>query len=103
MRLVLTHSGMHFAPKRQARYTPMPATPPWLVVSLLRAYPNGQDPPLRSGEKPHLLHFGRPTFSLTPSLNLLSQAKPLDTPPSVSKFKTKSGVVEVWYNEPYGN
>src|SRR6266852_1312251 len=30
MRLVLTHSGMHFAPKRQARYTPMPATPPGL-------------------------------------------------------------------------
>jgi len=60
MRLVLTHSGQHFAPKRQARYTPMPATQPRLVISLLRAYPNGQDPPLRSGEKPHLLRFGIP-------------------------------------------
>src|SRR5215467_13888838 len=28
MRLVLTHSAQHFAPKRHARYTPMPATPP---------------------------------------------------------------------------
>ena len=28
MRLVLTHSARHFAPKRHARYTPMPATPP---------------------------------------------------------------------------
>src|SRR5215467_2139577 len=26
MRLVLTHSAQHFAPKRYARYTPMPAT-----------------------------------------------------------------------------
>jgi hypothetical protein len=59
MRLVLTHSAKHYAPKRHARYTPMPATPR-RVVSLLRAYPNGQDPPLCSGEKPHGLRFGIP-------------------------------------------
>src|SRR6266702_3256356 len=28
MRLVLTHSARHYAPKRHPRYTPMPATPP---------------------------------------------------------------------------
>src|SRR2546425_9005830 len=69
MRLVLTHSGQHSAPKRQARYTPMPAAPPRLAVSLLRAYPNGQDPPLRSGEKPHVLRYSMPLFfaSLHPS------------------------------------
>src|SRR5713226_1739894 len=69
MRLVLTHSGMHFAQNRQARYTPMPTTPPRLVISLLRAYPNGQDPSLRSGEKPHVLHFSIPGVfaSLLPS------------------------------------
>src|SRR5215467_13533193 len=44
MRLVLTHSGQHFAPKRHARYTPMPATQPRRVVSLLRAYPNESRP-----------------------------------------------------------
>ena len=99
MRLVLTHSGPHSAPKRQARYTPMPTTPPRLVISLLRAYPNGQDPTLRSGEKPHLLRYSMPTFfaSLHPST---SSARLNPRTPRHSG--AKPALVELWHSEHKG-
>ncbi len=76
MRLVLTHSDRYFAPKRPRPIHSDASHPTRRVVSLLRAYPNGQDPPLRSGEKPHGLRYACPRFCLTPSLNLLRQPEP---------------------------
>ncbi len=80
MRLALTHSGQHFAPKRHARYTPMPATPPGVSFLCFERTRTVKTLRYRSGEKPHVLRFGNPTCCLTPSLNLLSQAVPYRHP-----------------------
>src|SRR6266571_9519250 len=51
------------------------ATPPWLVVSLLRAYHITPRPSATLRREAHSapLSAPRPLFCLTPSLNLLSQ------------------------------
>src|SRR6266567_5944975 len=76
MRLVLTHSGQHYAPKRHARYTPMPAAPPG--VSFLCFERTRKIKTLRYAPARSLIYSvsAYPCFCLTPSLNLLSQSEP---------------------------
>src|SRR5258708_39834162 len=72
---------MHFAPKRQARYPPMPATPPglsFLCFERTRTVKTLRFAPARSliysvSACPHF-------YCLTPSLNLLSQPEPYSLP-----------------------
>ena len=76
MRLVLTHSGMHYAPKRQARYTPMPTQP--LGLSFLCSELTRMVKTLRFAPARSLIYSvtAMQMFCLTPSLNLLSQPAP---------------------------
>src|SRR6266436_5580277 len=72
---------MHSAPKRQARYTPMPLPHPglsFLCSELTRTVKTLRFAPARS-----LIYFAtaHPAFCLTLSLNLLSSPVPLPPPP----------------------
>ncbi len=76
MRLVLTHSDQHYAPKRHARYTPMPAAPPG--VSFLCFERTRMVKTLRYAPARSLMYCvsAYPCFCLTPSLYLLRQSEP---------------------------
>ncbi len=85
MRLVLTHSGMHSAPKRQARYTPMPATPPglsFLCFERTRTVKTLRFAPARS-----LIYFASVCHSFIASLlpsTSSASLNPTATPPAIT-------------------